>query len=161
LAIAVDSMTPPNAFVTGYTDSTNFPSSMGAYQPMRAGLSDAFVTRFSDTGVQGFSTYLGGSGDDRGVGIAVDSVGSFYVTGYTQSSNFPVTVGAYQIALKGGADVFVTKVASTGSTLVYSTYLGGSLDDQGAAIAVDLAGRAYVTGHTASTDFPVNGLASQ
>jgi hypothetical protein len=98
-----------------------------------------------------YSTFLGGSGNDEGTGIAVDTGGSVYVTGYTKSTNFPVTNGS---TLNGSQDAFVTKLDTTGRR-AYSTYLGGSADDAGYGIAVDTNGNAYVTGRTTSTDFPV------
>src|SRR5439155_913787 len=113
---------------------------------------DAFVTKVNPTG-SGlvYSTYLGGIGDDQGLGIAVDGSGNAYVTGRTSSTDFPVTRGAFQTSYGGGTDdVFVTKLTSTGSALVYSTYLGGSGSDFGFGIAVDGSGRAYVTGQTNS-----------
>ncbi len=100
-----------------------------------------------------FSTYLGGSGLDKGYDIAVDESGAAYVTGETYSTDFP-TENPYQGTLGGIIDVFVTKLSSSGSSLVYSTYLGGNMDDYGDAIAVDASGAAYVTGSTESTDFP-------
>ena len=102
-----------------------------------------------------YSTYLGGTDDDGGNGIAVDSDNHAYVTGHTESLNFPTTVGAYQVALAGGYDAFVTKLSPAGDALVYSTYLGGSDDDDNAySIAVDSNNHAYVTGLTRSGDFP-------
>ena len=101
-----------------------------------------------------YSTYLGGSFNDIGGGIAVDGVGSAYVTGYTASTDFPTTAGAAQTANAGDFDAFVTKLDATGSGLVYSTYLGGSGADFGDGIAVDGADIAYLTGATVSTDFP-------
>jgi hypothetical protein len=101
-----------------------------------------------------YSTYLGGSGNDYGESIAVDTSGSAYVTGSTGSSDFPTTPGAFQ-TYGVGDNAFVTEINSTGSALVYSTYLGGSQSTEGTAIAVDSSGNAYVTGNTASTDFPV------
>jgi uncharacterized repeat protein (TIGR01451 family) len=108
--------------------------------------------------VLAYSTYLGGSGTDSGSGIAVDAAGSAYVTGYTNSPNFP-TQSAYQTTLNNTWSVFVTKLAPDGSALVYSTYLGGSYglygsSDYGWGIAVDAAGSAYITGGTSSLDFP-------
>jgi hypothetical protein len=104
-----------------------------------------------------YSTYLGGSGNDGGNGIAVDSAGNAYVTGGAGSPDFPVTAGALQTVCNGCpsyGDVFVTKMNPSGSALVYSTFLGGSGIDQGSGIAVDGEGNAYVTGLTYSTDFP-------
>jgi Beta-propeller repeat len=140
-----------NAYVTGYTASANFPVT-GAGLP-HAGNVDLFISKVSPSGALLYSTYLGGSGEEVGLGIAVDATGSAYVTGYTGSSDFPV-VSAFQATRAGGADVFVAKVNPAGSALVYSTYLGGVADDLGQGIAVDAAGRAYVTGQTFSSGFP-------
>jgi hypothetical protein len=152
--IAVDAV--GNAFLTGYTGSANFPTSAGAFQTTYGGGSlDAFVTMLNPTG-SGlvYSTYLGGSDFDGGHGIAVDVAGSAYVAGFTTSTNFPTTLGAFQTALGGSFDAFVTKLNPTGSALVYSTHLGGSDGDIANGIAVDASGDAYVTGITFSTDFP-------
>ncbi|HYS17149.1 MAG TPA: SBBP repeat-containing protein [Candidatus Binatia bacterium] len=146
-----------NAYVTGFTGSTDFPTTGGAFQTVSGGLRDAFVTKLNPTGSAPlvYSTYLGGSGDDEGLAIAVDASGNAYVTGDTDSTNFPIMAGAFQTAFGGGSfDAFVTQVAPTGATLTYSTYLGGNGDDQGAGVAVDASGNAYVTGSTGSTDFP-------
>jgi hypothetical protein len=106
--------------------------------------------------VLGYSTFLGGSSDDQGFGIAIDSAGNAYVTGSTISSNFPVSSAPVQATRAGVTDAFVTKL-SPGGTLLYSTFIGGSGDDAGNAIAVDAAGNAYVAGTTNSTAFPVQG----
>ena len=102
-----------------------------------------------------YSTYLGGSAEDEGGGIAVDTSGNAYVTGETHSSNFPTTSGAFNTTLKGGEDVFITKLNAAGSAVLYSTYLGGNGGEIGRGIAVDAAGNAYVSGITSSADFPV------
>ena len=102
----------------------------------------------------GYSTYLGGSGWDYGLSIAVDSSGNAYVTGYIYSPDFP-TKNPYQDSNAGRTDAFVTKLSSSGNTLIYSTYLGGSGWDQGTGIAVGSSGNAYVTGWTNSSDFPI------
>ena len=150
--IAVDAQ--GSAYVTGYTFSTDFPT-QNPYQGANAGGSDAFVTKLSASGSSlGYSTYLGGSSDDNGHGIAVDAQGSAYVTGFTGSSDFP-TQNPYQGAFAGYSDVFVTKLSTSGNSLVYSTYLGGSAYDHGRGIAVDGQGSAYLTGETYSTDFPI------
>src|SRR6202040_1100021 len=100
-----------------------------------------------------YSTYLGGSGGDVGSGIAVDSSGNAYVTGSTSSNNFP-TVSPFQGATGGAGDAFVTKLNAAGAGLLYSTYLGGSSNDDGSGIALDSSGNAYVTGSTNSMNFP-------
>lgn len=108
-----------------------------------------------------FSTYLGGTLEDDGLAIAVDSSGNAYVTGQTQSTNFPTTPSPYQATNAGQFDAFVTKIAAGGSSLVYSTYIGGAGNDSGNAIAVDANGNAFVAGGTSSLDFPVSASASQ
>jgi hypothetical protein len=156
LGIAVDAA--GNAFVTGVTTSTNFPTTPAAFQTTSGGSADAFVTKLNSSGsALIYSTYLGGRGDDYGQGIALDSLGNAYVTGFTSSSNFPTNVAAFQTTLAGSFDAFVTKLNPAGSApLVYSTYLGGSNDDHGFAMAVDGSGNAYVTGYTTSTNFPTS-----
>jgi hypothetical protein len=158
--IAVDGA--GSAYVTGRTGSSDFPTTAGAAQPTYAGSIDAFVTKLDATG-SGlvYSTYLGGTAADRASGIAVDGVGSAYVTGATASTDFPTTSGAAQTTFAGQFDAFVTKLDATGSGLVYSTYVGGNSSDPGTSIAVDGAGSAYVTGITLSTDFPTTSGAAQ
>jgi hypothetical protein len=145
-------------YVTGETQSSNFPAK-GAYQAGKSGSTDAFVAKLDPTqgGVNSlpYSTYLGGNGDDVGHQITVTNTGNAFVIGSTVSSDFP-TKAAYQSSRKGGNDIFVTKVATTGASLVYSTYFGGSGDDIAGGIAIDSAENVYVTGATASTDFPVH-----
>jgi hypothetical protein len=152
-AIAVDAA--GNAYITGYTDSYDFPT-QNPIQSSRAGLHDAFVTKINAAGTAlVYSTYLGGSGDDYGNSIAVDSAGNAYVTGYTYSNDFP-TRNPLQ-PNKGNANstnAFVAEISAAGRSLVYSTYLGGGGTDRANAIAVDSAGSAYVTGSTSSTNFP-------
>lgn len=150
-AIAVDSA--GNAYVTGGTNSIDFPTKNPA-QAASGGNTDVFVAKFDPTGsTLLYSTYLGGTGEDSGNSVAVDSSGTAYLTGMTRSSNFP-TKNPLQSALGGGRDVFVAKLDSTGSALVYSTFLGGSGDDWGNGIAVDVSGNAYVAGKTGSVNFP-------
>jgi uncharacterized protein (TIGR03437 family) len=153
IGIAVDGA--GSAYVTGRTSSTNFPTQSPYQATLPGGPTDAFVTKLSPAGTAlVYSTYLGGGGTDYGRGIAVDAAGSAHVTGYTDSANFP-TQAPYKATYQGGnSDAFVTKLAPVGNTLVYSTYLGGSSHDDGYGIAVDGAGSAYVTGFTASTNFP-------
>ncbi len=156
--IAVDGAR--NAYVTGYTDSSEatFPVRVGPDLTSNGGY-DAFVAKVNATGTAlVYAGYLGGSGYDEGLGIAVDGTGNAYVTGYTSSSEatFPVTVGP-DLTSNGGNDVFVAKVNPTGTALVYAGYLGGNGADVGYGIAVDSAGNAYVTGYTSSSEatFPV------
>jgi uncharacterized protein (TIGR03437 family) len=164
-AMAIDASN--NVYLTGETLSSNFPVTAGAFQKKHAGqpgtftglmapmavAPDAFVVKLSPSGQIVYATYLGGAGADAGLGIAVDSAGSAYVLGSTNSQNFPVTAGALQTRLAGGSDVFVAKLSPDGSTLVYATYLGGAGFDTASAIAVDSAGNVYLGG-TAGGDFP-------
>ncbi|HEV2176860.1 MAG TPA: SBBP repeat-containing protein [Terriglobia bacterium] len=154
--IAVDSS--GNTYVTGTTGSLNFPT-LNPIQPTLAGMDDVFVSKLNSTGSSlVYSTYLGGTGEDNGFGIAVDPSGNAYVigstTGTTSSSDDFPTANAVQPTYGGFTDAFVTEVNAAGSALTFSTYLGGSGADDGSAIAVDTQGNAYVTGSTASTDFP-------
>ena len=163
-AITIDSS--GDAFVTGETYSNPFPTTKGAFQTVYGGRGDAFVTELNPNGTAlVYSTYLGGELQDAGNGIAVDDVGSAFVTGSTYSDFFPV-VHAIQENCGGydpthvppcplARDAFVTKFAPNGSSLVYSTYLGGSKDDVGTAMALDPLGAAYIAGFTTSVDFPV------
>jgi len=148
---------PGNAYVTGSTSSPTFPGvTAGSIQPATAG-NDAFLTKINAAGTAiVYSTFLGGSGTDVGIGIAVDGTGNAYVTGITNSTTFPgVTAGSIQPAISGGtSDAFVTKINAAGTAIVYSTFLGGSGEDLGLGIAVDGAGNAYITGDTSSTTFP-------
>jgi uncharacterized protein (TIGR03437 family) len=153
--IAVDST--GNAYVAGYTASSDFPVA-SAFQSLNAGNSvDAFVAKLNPAGsALVYSTYLGGSATDYATAIAVDSSGSAYVTGIVTSDDFPL---ANPIDNKLGShavdDVFVTKFNPSGSSLMYSTYLGGGSTDDAYAIAVDQTGNAYITGRTNSSDFPL------
>ncbi len=153
--IAVDSL--GNAYATGSTVSTNFPTS-NPLQASNGGGFDAFVTKLNTAGsALVYSTYLGGNSDfDQGFGIAVDSLGNAYATGFTASTNFPTSSNPFQGSNGGSGDAFVTKLNAAGSALVYSTYLGGSDFDKGFGIAVDSLGNAYVTGFTLSTNFPTS-----
>lgn len=150
--IAVDSR--GSAYVTGRTSSPNFPAANPYQAANGSGAFDAFITKLNSSGnALVYSTYLGGSGEDVGHGIAVNSAGSAYVTGYTSSLNFP-TANPYQVVHRGVYDVFVAKLSASGNALDYSTYLGGTSDDHGYSIALDSSGSAYVTGYTYSTNFP-------
>jgi hypothetical protein len=153
LGITVDSAGA--AYVTGLTLSTDFPTTAGAFDTSANDL-DAFVTKLNPAGSGlSYSTFLGGSSVDVGQGIAVDSAGAAYVAGFTPSTDFPTTAGAFDTSYNGGDDGFVTKLERDGSGLSYSTFLGGSNFEDGLGIAVDSAGAAYVAGVTSSTDFPI------
>src|SRR5439155_43034 len=161
-AIAIDAA--GNAYVTGQTKSSTFPTTGGAFDRTfnidvcpRCGIDqyDAFVFKLNATGSRlVYSTFLGGFDVDDGLGIAVDAAGNAYVTGETGSLNFPTTTAAFDRTSNGEFDAFVTKLNATGSALVYSTYLGGAFVDFGSRIAVDAGGNAYVMGSTRSADFP-------
>ena len=150
--IAVDSA--GNAYVTGSTTSSNFPT-VNPLQPHLEGDANAFVAKLNPTGsALVYSTYLGGSVDDVGMGIAVDSSGNAHVTGFTESTNFPTKNPLQPTYGSGYNNAFVAKINPSGSALVYSTYLGGSVDEVGFGIAVDSSGDTYVTGLSGSPDFP-------
>ncbi len=159
--IAVDGL--GNAYITGQTNSSSFPTTTGAFHTTYyGGTDDAFVTKLNASGTALiYSTYLGGSNTDVGFGIALDGSGNAYVTGYTLSTNFPTTTGAFQTTSGGYYDTFVTKLNANGTALVYSNYLGGSATDIGQGIAVDGFGAAYITGYTYSTNFPTTSGAFQ
>ena len=150
-------------YVTGNTSSTDFPATAGAFAAIGDGdidQGDAFVAKLKPDGSGlEYATYLGGTGSDRGNAIAVDAQGSAYVTGQTESADFPVTAGAFDTSYNSGeGDAFVAKLSPDGSTLEYSTYLGGTdwEGNEGAeAIAVDARGSAYVTGRTHAPNFPI------
>ena len=158
--IAVD--TSFNAYVTGYTSSINYPTTFGAFRTTKSGPTDAFVTKLNAWGNgASYSTYLGGSqtpgtfdGETVGNAIAVNAYGNAYVTGTTYSLNFPTTVGALRTTRGGPSDAFVTELSTSGSSLLYSTYVGGSLNDSGQAISVYNSWDVYVGGNTQSTNFP-------
>ncbi len=150
IAVGADGST----YLGGLTRSIDFPPGT-VYQPANAGGEDAFLAKLNPSGsALVYSTYLGGSGDDNAWGIAVDAAGSAYVSGQTRSTNFP-TSNPIQPAHAGGLDAFVAKVSASGSVLLYSTFLGGSVDDFGNGIAVDGSGSAFVAGSTKSLNFPV------
>ncbi len=148
--------------MTGYTDSTGFPTTGGASQTVHGGSYDAFVTKLSATGASRvYSTFLGSSGSDLGRGVAVDASGAAYVAGSTSSSGFPTTAGAAQTVAGGGTDAFVTKLSATGASRVYSTFLGAAGTDEARGVAVDGSGAAYVTGDTNSSGFPTTAGVAQ
>jgi hypothetical protein len=157
-SVAVDSS--GNAYVTGNT--TSIQTTPGAFQSLNQGGSDAFVAKLSSTGVLDYSTYLGGSGEENGRSIAIDSSGNAYITGETSSLSFPgAPGGGAQPANAGNGDGFVAKLNAVGSAVLYFTFIGGSASDVPYAIAVDTGGNAYIAGDTASANFPVTAGAAQ
>jgi hypothetical protein len=153
-AAAVASDSAGNAYITGSTTSANFPT-MTPFQANLAGAGNAFVAKINPGGTAlVYSTYLGGNGNDQGSGITIDGTGDAFLTGTTTSSNFPKSANPFQAALAGDSDAFVTELNPSGTSLVYSTYLGGTSGDSGFAIAVDPMGNAYITGQTRSANFP-------
>lgn len=146
-----------------------FPTTTGSFQPTENNNVHAFVTKISADGSQlVYSTYLGGSIEDQGYGIAVSPSGNAYITGITMSPDFPTTAGAIQTQFirsasydPADAEPFVTELSPAGDALVYSTFLGGPKGDQGNAIALDSGGNAYVAGVAKSPSFPVTAGALQ
>jgi hypothetical protein len=160
-SIAIDGS--GNAYITGWTNSSDFVTTSGAFQTTYAGGGDFFVTKLNSSGTSLiYSTYIGGSSYDEGFGIAIDSIGNAYITGRTTSTDYDITSGAFQTTYGGGTyDVFVTKLNSTATGLIYSTYIGGSSYDEGYSIAIDGSGNAYIAGSTESNDFDVTSGAFQ
>ena len=166
--IAVDSA--GNAYITGTTVAEDDPTTEGAFdRTQNGGGGDLFITKLNATG-SGliYSTFVGGPDADQGISLAVDPAGNAYVTGLTISPDFPITPGALQSEFRGGqesfctwGDAFITKLNPSGTGLVYSTFLGGADGQVGFGVTVDTAGNAYVSGVTASTDFPVTPGAAQ
>jgi hypothetical protein len=151
-AVAVDA--EGHAYVAGYTLSADFPIARPG-QAVNAGADDAFVAKLSrDGSTLIYSTYLGGSNSDEASAIAVDDAGDAYITGFTDSTDFP-TSAPLQAANAGSGDVFIVKLNRTGTALLYSTYLGGNSPDEANAIAVDRSGDVYIAGSTRSSDFPL------
>jgi hypothetical protein len=151
-ALAIDSL--GSVYVAGVTSSTDFPTQDPFQDVYQGGEYDVFVTKFSSSGSGPvYSTYFGGSSDDWASGIEIDSAGCAYVTGNTESPDFP-TLCAFDSSLDGDKDAFLARFSAEGDALIYSTYLGGSVIDESRDIAVDESGCAYLAGTTRSLDFP-------
>ncbi len=143
-------------YITGRTTSISFPTTTGTFDTTNNGSEDIFVTKLNSSGTGlVYSTYIGGSFFDEGRGIAADPTGNVYITG-AASSNFPTTAGAYDTSFNGGSDVFVTKLGASGSSLIYSTYIGASNIEYAEDITIDQAGNAYFVGRVsdAVVDYP-------
>ena len=160
LSLVVDAL--GNAYIAAYTNSSNLYITNGAFQSTIEGPLDAFVFKLNAFGSAIiYSTYIGGSNGDYATDIAIDLSGNAYITGHTNSTNYDITPNCYQSTFEGIEDVFITKLNSTGTNLIYSTYIGGSGVDKGFAIAIDNDGYAYITGYTESTNYDVTSLAYQ
>ena len=152
--MAVDSA--GNVFLIGRTTSHDFPTTPGAYnRTFNGGATDFYVAKLSASGSSlVYSTFVGGSDTDLGLGIAVSSTGEAYVTGTTLSSDFPTTAGAFDRTFHGRQDALVAKLDAAGANLIYSTFLGGADVDVGESVAINSLGQAHVSGFTDSSDFP-------
>ncbi|HRK34531.1 MAG TPA: SBBP repeat-containing protein [Candidatus Hydrogenedentes bacterium] len=151
-----------NVYITGLTESDDFPATPGAYDethngPLGAGNAsrDVFVAKLSADGSSlVYATYIGGSDRDQGMSLHANAAGEVYLTGFTYSGDFPATAGAYDETFNGARDIFALKLNAAGSALVYSTFIGGSGTDWAWDMVVDPSGEAYVTGNTQSADYP-------
>lgn len=149
--IAVDNS--GNAYITGWTFSADFPTTPGAFDTTFKGLMDAFVAKINPSGTGlVYSTLIGEVGNSES--ITIDNSGNAYIIGFTTSSTFPTTPGAFDTSYNGGGDAFVSKLNPSGTALIYSTYLGGTSTEMGWTSAIDNSGNAYIIGRTASADFP-------
>jgi hypothetical protein len=155
-SVVVDST--GSAYIAGSTTSIDFPATIGAFSSTYAGgFNDAFIAKVSPNGsTLIYVTYLGGNDQDSIFGIDVDSTGSVFIVGITGSNNFPTTANSFdQIGHSMSSDTFISRLDSSGSSLIYSTYIAGSSQDMAMAVKADSSGSAYVCGRTASQDFPV------
>ncbi|MDH5646250.1 MAG: SBBP repeat-containing protein, partial [Candidatus Heimdallarchaeota archaeon] len=152
-AIVLDSEN--NMYITGHTDSSGF-TMVNPYDPTHRGGYDVFVFKLTADGLGlPFSTFIGGSLNDIAMSIQLDSENNVYITGYTESPNYPV-VNAYDSTYNGGiTDVFISKLNSSGSSLLYSTFIGGSFADLAKSLVLDSNNNMYVAGYTYSNDFPM------
>jgi hypothetical protein len=155
-ALAIDPT--GNAYITGDTDSSNFPTTIGAYDRSFAGTwDDAFVYKLNPSGSSlVYSTFIGGTDHEAGYSIKADSSGNAYIGGYTYSTNFPTTTGAYDRSYNGDGDIVVFKLNPSGSSLLASTFIGGSDLDVAEGLDIDQYGNMYASGRTTSTDFPTS-----
>lgn len=165
LGVAVTLDAFGNVYVTGSTRGAGFPTA-NAFDTVHRGLFDMFVTKFTPGGnALVYSTFVGGSSWDEGFAITLDSAGSAYVSGYSESINFPTTTNAYDQFQNGSADAVMIKLNPAGSGLQYSTFFGDSFNQFSRGIALDPANNIYITGYTAGwiypTDYPITPNAFQ
>ncbi len=158
MSIVVDGTSA--AYVTGRTYSSDYPTTSGAFDLSYSGNADIFVTKLNASGTSLiYSTFIGEISNEYVYSITEDGTGAAYITGMTMSPLYPTTSGAYDESYNGGIDVFVTKLNTSGSSLVYSTFIGGTNSECGNTITVDGTGAAYITGNTYSSSFPTtNGV---
>lgn len=146
-----------NVYISGYSYSPDFPTTSGVYDDSQNGSWEVFVCKLNRSGSSlDYSTYIGGSSPDYATSIALDGSNNIYVTGYTSSSDFPTSETAYDTSYNGNIDLFVCKFNSIGSSLVYSTYIGGSNSEHSNSIVLDGLNNAYITGYTTSSNFPTS-----
>lgn len=158
-ALAVDEA--HNVYIGGVTDSPDFPTTPAAFDTQFDGLFDLFAVKLNPTGTELiYSTFIGGSDNETGDGLAIDQAGNAYISGDTYSDDFPATPGAFDTQLDGDSDAFVAKLNPDGSALIYASLVGGSYFDFATDIAVDESGSAYLMGYTWSDDFPATPGAS-
>lgn len=157
IGIAVDSSSA--AYVAGFSASAAYPHTSGVFQSAKSGGMDAVLTKLSSTGALAFSTFLGGSGDDYGLAVAIDTSGNAYLTGDTSSTDFPKSPNALQSSTAGDYSAFVAEINASGAALPYASYLGGAGYETGYGITLDTAGATVVAGYTTSTDFPLTAAA--
>lgn len=144
-----------NPVVTGNTYSSDFPTTAGAYDEFFNDSSDVFVAKLDSSGSNlPFSTFLGGGNDDYGLDLSLHHSGNLVLTGSTSSSDFPMTIRAFDESHNDSLDVFVAELSASGSSLLYSTFMGGSGDDRGMVVLLDPSGNPVVAGGTNSSDFP-------
>ena len=152
---AITSDSAGRATLTGWTGSSDFPTTPGAFDPSHNGGGDVFVVRLNSAGSGlTYATFLGGGDWEVANAIAVDETGNAYVTGDTASSDLPTTADAFDPSYNGGGDSFVAKLNTTGSSLLFATFLGGHNYDRATGIAVDSTSQTVVVGHTSSSNFP-------
>jgi hypothetical protein len=152
---SIDIDSTGNAYVTGYTTSSNFPTTNGVHDTSYNNIEDVFILKINQTGSKLlFSTFVGESGKDWGCDIKIDSLGNSYITGYTSSSNFPITQNVYDESLNGNYDCFVLKLNQIGTEILFSTFLGGNLNDKANSIFIDSQKNVFITGKTNSKNFP-------
>jgi gliding motility-associated-like protein len=144
-----------NIYITGVTESYDFPTTSGAYKQTAIGIEDCFITKLNSTGTALiYSTYIGGDYYDIANGSVLDKNNNIYITGKTLSANYPTTTGTYNQTINGGLDCFITKLNSTGSALIFSTFIGGNNSEEARTIALDTSENIYISGYTSDTNYP-------